>query len=90
VVIGDTEALAGVDPAALPPGTVMLATASADGVVLVADLSTVLLATRGTVQILISDSHVDDFIKNRLRLLAEVAALPLLTTPHAARRVAAE
>ena len=39
---------------------------------------------------MVTDSHADRFLHNELVLLAEAAVAPLITDPHAARRIGAE
>jgi hypothetical protein len=83
---------AALHPADLPSGVDVLASKALDpGTLIVADLAgAVLLASRGDAVVLVTDSDADRFLHNELVLLAEAAVAPLVTDPHAARRIGAE
>ncbi len=91
-VLADVATAAALHPADLPSGVDVLASKALDpGTLIVADLAgAVLLASRGDAVVLVTDSDADRFLKNELVLLAEAAVAPLITDPHAARRIGAE
>jgi len=91
-VLASPADAAALHPADLPGDVTLLASRALEaGTLIVADLAgAVLLASRGDPVVLVTDSDADRFLRNELVLLAETATAPLVTDPHAARRIGAE
>ena len=91
-VLASPADAAALHPADLPGDLTLLASRALEaGTLIVADLAgAVLLASRGDPVVMVTDSHADRFLHNELVLLAEAAVAPLITDPHAARRIGAE